>query len=247
MQSLAFELKAEWDAALKKKEEDAARERRYQQTMQEIEEVAGLVPPPPIPIQPPRPAARNITTARVPVMPDQRSIPANAPPLHIFVPYLIIIQQLRMQHHHIAGSSSPSPIVHTPFITPRREASPEPSPLIIKNDSAITFNNPTVPNATVRVVAPSNSNPPLQPIHMRNRDMVNRIDEGHILATTIMNRLDDLLNRRPDGVNTSQVFNNLTGFMSTVSNLPGGNVHLERVAPLVGDMITHLCDELDLP
>ena len=76
--------------------------------------------------------------------------------------------------------------------------------------------------------------------------MINRIDEGHTLAITSINRLDDLLNRRPDGVKTSHMLNNFTEFMSTIYNLPGGDVPFKRVTSLEDNMITQRCDELDL-
>ena len=79
-----------------------------------------------------------------------------------------------------------------------------------------------IPNQNARVVAPSDDNPQGQPIHLRNCDMIDRIDMGHTLATLSMNRLDGLLIGRQNGVNTSQVLNNLAGFMSTFSAMPRG-------------------------
>ena len=64
---------------MRKKDEDAERKRRDQATMQAIEEVAGLVPPPPVPILTPTQTTQVPLVARAPVMSDQHPIPVNAP------------------------------------------------------------------------------------------------------------------------------------------------------------------------
>ena len=196
LHELASELKTAWDTAVRKKATDAAKEKRDQEVMQEIEEVAGLVPPVPV-AAPPVPvlAPRAQLVAQAPVMPDQRPIPANAPNTPYTRPLIDASTRAR-SHHHVAAPSNPSPFApstfahpRVPFITPR----PVPSP---QRNSNITLDNPAVRNATARVVPPTPNNPQLLPIHLRNRDMIDEIDRGHTIATSSMDRLDTLLNGR---------------------------------------------------
>ena len=73
-------------------------------------------------------------------------------------------------------------------------------------------------------------------------DLINKVDEGNAIATTLMNRLDNALDRmNNNGVNTTQMLANMLTF---ICNVGGGQLH-DRVTPVIERMLSMLDKELD--
>ena len=78
--------------------------------------------------------------------------------------------------------------------------------------------------------------------------MVDRVDEGHTIATASMNRLDTIMSRMNNnnrGLNTTQMLSNMGVMMSSMRNVEGGEAVQNRALPLMQRMMDQLSNELD--
>ena len=228
---LAGELMESWDAARNIRAEIVRREKVMQEEMAAVEDHFGLRPDPPFPTDAARNTPPNPSTPLPIITPptvddnNTRTVPPNHPPP--LVPTLRTPRQpTATRHEDIAGNHVrpiPANAPPTPYVPPsvnchratRASVTTRPAarPNIIRArpSSRLTFDDDGLHGAGANWDGTRRAT-----VQERHLDLVDLVNNGHTLAGASMDRLDTLMDRMGEGVNQTQMLNNLGGFMAAV-------------------------------